>query len=300
MNMSPRRDQRADVPAARRRRGGARRLVRLVPRRPATSFSVTDPFKWSPDTGAWAFGAGLSLGTLPDAGFAVNTKALLVVLLPGPVILLQGTADIFKPPAAFGGGASAGGHARAARRARRPRRHAAARDRRRVERAGRCSTSPPRTEAFFDFDRPRRLAPVARARRAREPARSAPTSCRCSTPTAWLMLDADGHRHRAGGELRRLVAVRAGAADALGLDRGDGVALDAAGAARGRPRPRRRGGDRRRAVRLGLARRCRARGQVVRTLPAWPARSSVVVGLPKPLKDLDVDIELEWSSRRRR
>ena len=69
-------------------------------------FSVTDPFKWSPDIGAWSFGVGLSLGTLPDAGFSVNTKALLVVLLPGPAILLQGTADIFKPPAAFGEGST--------------------------------------------------------------------------------------------------------------------------------------------------------------------------------------------------
>ena len=65
-------------------------------------FSVTDPTKWTPQVGAWAFGGGLSLGTLPDAGFSVNTKALLVVLLPGPVILLDGKADIFKVPAALG------------------------------------------------------------------------------------------------------------------------------------------------------------------------------------------------------
>ena len=69
-------------------------------------FSVTDPTKWSPSIGSWAFGAGLSLGTLPDAGFSVNTKALLVVLMPGPVILLQGTADLLKVPAAFRDGAT--------------------------------------------------------------------------------------------------------------------------------------------------------------------------------------------------
>src|SRR5690606_23973312 len=69
------------------------------------AFTVDDPNKWSPDAGAWAFGAGLTIGTLPDAGFTVNTKALLVVLLPGPVILLQGTADIFKPPTPLAGSA---------------------------------------------------------------------------------------------------------------------------------------------------------------------------------------------------
>ena len=36
----------------------------------------------------------------------MNTKALLVVLLPGPVILLQGTADLLKVPAAFRDGAT--------------------------------------------------------------------------------------------------------------------------------------------------------------------------------------------------
>ncbi len=66
-------------------------------------FTVTDPLKWSADPGAWAFGAGLSLGTLPDAGFTVNTRALLVILLPGPVLLLEGTADLLTPPPALGG-----------------------------------------------------------------------------------------------------------------------------------------------------------------------------------------------------
>jgi hypothetical protein len=71
-------------------------------------FTATDPLKWSADAGAWAFGAGLSLGTLPDAGFTVNTRALLVVLLPGPVLLLQGTADLFTPPPALGGSTQEG------------------------------------------------------------------------------------------------------------------------------------------------------------------------------------------------
>ena len=66
------------------------------------AFQVTDPGKWSADPGAWAFGAGLSIGTLVDAGYSVNTKALLVVLLPGPVLLVEGKADLFKIPAEVG------------------------------------------------------------------------------------------------------------------------------------------------------------------------------------------------------
>ncbi|HVN12738.1 MAG TPA: hypothetical protein VMT69_11640 [Kineosporiaceae bacterium] len=65
-------------------------------------FTVDDQQKWAPAGGQWALGAGLSLGTLPDAGFSVNTAALLVVLLPGPVVLLQGTANLFTPPPALG------------------------------------------------------------------------------------------------------------------------------------------------------------------------------------------------------
>ena len=62
-------------------------------------FQVTDAGKWSSSQGSWAFGAGLSLGTLADGGFAVSTKALLAVLLPGPVVLVEGKADLLTVPA---------------------------------------------------------------------------------------------------------------------------------------------------------------------------------------------------------
>lgn len=64
---------------------------------------ATDPSKWAPEPGAWAIGAGVSIGTLPDAGFTVNTRALLAAILPGPVLLLQGTADLLKAPPVLGG-----------------------------------------------------------------------------------------------------------------------------------------------------------------------------------------------------
>ena len=71
-------------------------------KQPTPVFTASDPGKWTPAAGNWALGAGVSLGTLPDAGFSVNTRALFVVLLPGPVLFLQGTADLFTPPPALG------------------------------------------------------------------------------------------------------------------------------------------------------------------------------------------------------
>jgi hypothetical protein len=115
-------------------------------------YSTTKPDKWGPEPGTWAVGAGVSIGTLPDAGFSVNTRALLIAVLPGPVLLLQGSADLFKLPPALGGASQEGTLGMLA-----------ALD-------GRASTlqlgidaawSLPEvigiaaaTEAFFDFDRP--------------------------------------------------------------------------------------------------------------------------------------------------
>ena len=41
-----------------------------------------------------AFGAGLTVGTLPDTKFTAKAKALFVVLIPGPVLLIEGHAGI--------------------------------------------------------------------------------------------------------------------------------------------------------------------------------------------------------------
>lgn len=50
--------------------------------------------KWAPKQGAFAIGLGAELGTETDSGYAFNGKFLAVVALPGPVILLEGTANI--------------------------------------------------------------------------------------------------------------------------------------------------------------------------------------------------------------
>jgi hypothetical protein len=255
-------------------------------------FSVTDPFKWSPDPGAWAFGAGLSLGTLPDAGFSVNAKALLVVLLPGPVILLQGTADIFKPPAAFGGGATQEGTLGLL----------AALD-------GRAGTlqlgidaawSVPRildiaasAEAFFDFDRSDAWH-LWLGRDAPESLRIRADILSLFHADSWLMLDAGGVGTGLGvswgdswrfGPVKLTLSSWIGATASLsvrpsqlegGLDLG-GEAGIAAG-------PFELGLN----VGAGLQGASFAPYRVAGTL-------SVVVALPTPLKDLDVDIGLEWS-----
>ena len=255
-------------------------------------FSVTDPFKWSPDIGAWAFGAGLSLGTLPDAGFTVNTKALLVVLLPGPVILLQGTADIFKPPAAFGGGSSEEGTLGLL----------AAID-------GRAGTlqlgidaawSVPAlldisasTEAFFDFDRLDAWH-LWLGRDEPESLRIRADILSLFHADSWLMLDAKGIGTGLGvsfGDSWRFGPVKltlsawiaataslstrpAQLEGALGLGGEASIAAGPFGLGL--------------SVAAGLEGKSFAPYHVAGTL-------AVVVGLPFPLKDLDVDIKLEWT-----
>lgn len=60
--------------------------------------------KWDPAEGAVAVGAGVTLGTAPDNGFTFNGRLLLVVSLPGPVVLLQGRANVLKDRADLDGG----------------------------------------------------------------------------------------------------------------------------------------------------------------------------------------------------
>lgn len=60
--------------------------------------------KWAPRRGSMALGAGVTLGTASDDGYAFNGKLLLVVLLPGPVILLEGRANLMKKRAELDAG----------------------------------------------------------------------------------------------------------------------------------------------------------------------------------------------------
>ena len=52
--------------------------------------------KWTNQGGALAVGAGITLGTEPDNGFTFSGKMLLVLSFPGPVLLIQGAANILK------------------------------------------------------------------------------------------------------------------------------------------------------------------------------------------------------------
>jgi hypothetical protein len=57
---------------------------------------VTAMEKWAPLRDNYAFGAGLTIGTIYDDGYTINARVLLAVLLPGPVIILEGRANILK------------------------------------------------------------------------------------------------------------------------------------------------------------------------------------------------------------
>jgi hypothetical protein len=52
--------------------------------------------KWRPSKGSFAVGLGITLGTLPDSGYSFNGKFLLAIVIPGPVVLLQGAAQFLK------------------------------------------------------------------------------------------------------------------------------------------------------------------------------------------------------------
>jgi hypothetical protein len=52
---------------------------------------VTDlKTKWGPQKSSLALGGGITLGTLPDNGFTVSAKVLLIIVFPGPIILIEG------------------------------------------------------------------------------------------------------------------------------------------------------------------------------------------------------------------
>lgn len=56
---------------------------------------------WKTDQGSYALGAGLLLGTQSDAGYAVNVQAALLLVTPGPVVMITGRGNILKAPKAL-------------------------------------------------------------------------------------------------------------------------------------------------------------------------------------------------------
>lgn len=52
--------------------------------------------KWVNVPDSFALGAGITIGTLPDNGFTFSGKFLLVLVIPGPIIMLEGKANMLK------------------------------------------------------------------------------------------------------------------------------------------------------------------------------------------------------------
>lgn len=58
---------------------------------------VTDlAAKWRNELGSFALGAGVTIGTVADNGYTFSGKVLLVIVIPGPIILIEGRASILK------------------------------------------------------------------------------------------------------------------------------------------------------------------------------------------------------------
>lgn len=68
-----------------------------------SAYNVTKVPKWAPRFDNYAFGAGLTLGTIYDDGFTINFGALVVILIPGPVIMIEGRANLLKQRGEGGG-----------------------------------------------------------------------------------------------------------------------------------------------------------------------------------------------------
>ena len=59
-------------------------------------FGVTGLEKWTNRRGSLALGAGVTIGTLPDNGFTFASRLLLAIVFPGPILLLEGKANLLK------------------------------------------------------------------------------------------------------------------------------------------------------------------------------------------------------------
>jgi len=61
------------------------------------TIGVTDlKAKWRPQAGSLALGAGVTLGTVSDNGFTFAGKVLFVIVFPGPIIMIEGKANLLK------------------------------------------------------------------------------------------------------------------------------------------------------------------------------------------------------------
>jgi hypothetical protein len=68
---------------------------------PAITRGVENLAKWRGQDGGQGFGAGITLGTFPDNGYTFNGRLLLALSFPGPTIIIEGKANLFKKRSAL-------------------------------------------------------------------------------------------------------------------------------------------------------------------------------------------------------
>jgi hypothetical protein len=68
---------------------------------PSITSGVEDLAKWRGEAGGMGFGAGISLGTFADNGYTFNGRLLVVLAFPGPIIMIEGKANLFKKRSAL-------------------------------------------------------------------------------------------------------------------------------------------------------------------------------------------------------
>lgn len=52
--------------------------------------------KWTDEPGSLAVGTGVTIGTLPDNGYSFSAKMLFVIIFPGPILMLEGRANLLR------------------------------------------------------------------------------------------------------------------------------------------------------------------------------------------------------------
>ncbi|MEJ7607947.1 MAG: hypothetical protein WKF37_17190 [Bryobacteraceae bacterium] len=71
--------------------------------RPETG--VTDlRAKWVNKRGSLALGAGVTIGTVADNGFTFNGRMLLMIVFPGPILMIEGRANLLRERASLSSG----------------------------------------------------------------------------------------------------------------------------------------------------------------------------------------------------
>lgn len=75
---------------------GERLATTPLPDEDDEELGVVAATKWMPEQGSKAFGAGVTFGTSADNGYSVNGELLFVLMVPGPVLILSGRANLLK------------------------------------------------------------------------------------------------------------------------------------------------------------------------------------------------------------